>query len=109
MAEQNVADANEDNAEAAPMTPLLEGIMQLVNPPELAGINVEKILGGMYENSFDVTFNMVIRIDDPNAKNSDFQGYSLPDRSLSARAGLPTPGFHVHVLVVAVGSCCGSK
>ena len=35
---------------------------------------------------------MVIRIDDPNAKDSDLRRHSLP--SLSVRAGLPTPGFH---------------
>jgi len=81
----------------------------MMSPIRFEGCQRRALPPGGPAASFDVTFNMVIRIDDPNAKNSDFQGYSLPDRSLSARAGLPTPGFHVHVLVVAVGSCCGSK
>ena len=48
------------------------------DPPELDGsTDIEKVLDGVYKNSYGITFNMVIRTDDPDAKEPNGQGYSL--------------------------------
>ena len=105
-AEQNVAEVNEDNAEAESeddVPPraaraarrMFDGVMQLVDPLELDGTDIEKVLDGVYKNSYDITFNMVIRTDDPDAKEPNGQGYSLPTLSVRIDIFVYPPKAHV--------------
>ena len=82
-AEQNVGEPVEANdagvigAETveevnSPDPCFVRGVLELLDPIGL-GFYIDRVLNGMYENSFGITFLMVIRIDDPNAMEPDLQ------------------------------------